>query len=328
MKLRFNAYLCRMRMSLLVGLLLGLLLSACGGDQSRRQLVDDAPSIAQTYRDQTGREIALAKRPDRVISLAPSITEIVFAIGAQAKLVARTEACDYPPAAADYPPVAVYPTLDLEQIKSYQPELLLATDEIFSPDDLTLMEKLGLPIYLQHFDSLADVYAGIRELGTVLRVPERANAVADSLAALEARVRDSTRHLARYRTLILISNDPLVVAGGGGYLDRLIEAAGGKNAFGQVEEAYFNTTVEQILQMQPEVLILPARRPSVYAELLDQYPPLYNTPADVNKQVHIIDPDLLYRPGPRLLQGLLQLTNMLHAKLTPASFIAPSPTDD
>lgn len=300
--------------------LLGLL-TACGGDRSRRKLVEQAPSIAQTYVDQTDREIALPKRPDRVISLAPSITEIVFAIGAQRKLVARTTACDYPAEVAEVPAVEVYPNLDLEQLKAHQPELLLATDEIFTPDDLQMMDRLGLPIYLQHFDSLADVYAGIRDLGQLLEVQSRANEIADSLQALEQRIRDSTVNQVKYRTMILISNDPLMVAGGGGYLNRLIEAAGGTNAFGQVDEAYFNTTVEQILKMQPEVLVIPSRRPNVYAELLNQYPPLYNTPADVNKQVHVIDPDLIYRPGPRLLQGLLEMTNVLHAKLTPSVFL-------
>jgi iron complex transport system substrate-binding protein len=294
---------------------------ACEGDQSRRKLVEQAPSIAQTYVDQTDRTIALPKRPDRVISLAPSITEIVFAIGAQRKLVARTTACDYPAAVAEVPAVEVYPNLDLEQLKAQQPELLLATDEIFSPDDLQMMERLGLPIYLQHFDSLADVYRGIRDLGQILQAQPRANQIADSLQALEQHIHDSTVNQVKYRTMILISNDPLMVAGGRGYLNRLIEAAGGTNAFGQVQEAYFNTTVEQILQMQPEVLIIPSRRPNVYAELLDQYPPLYNTPADVNKQVHVIDPDLIYRPGPRLLQGLLEMTNLLHAKLTPSVFL-------
>lgn len=294
---------------------------ACNGNQSRKQLVDNAPSIAQTYVDQTGREIALPKRPDRVASLAPSITEIVFAIGAEERLVARTQACDYPEEVTSYPEVQTYPSLDLEQIASYTPELLLATDEIFTPDDVARLEKLGLPIYLQHFDSLADVYEGIRELGALLRVPERANQVADSLVALEQRIRDSTANQVKYRTMILISNDPLIVAGGTGYLNRLIEAAGGKNAFAEVNEAYYTTTVEQILQVKPEVLVLPARRQTVYTELLGQYPLLYNTPADVNKQVHIMDPDLLYRPGPRLLQGLLELTNILHAKLTPATFV-------
>jgi len=309
----------KLRLTLLLTLV-GMLM-ACGEDQSRRKLVEQAPRIAQTYVDQTDREIALPKRPDRVISLAPSITEIVFAIGAQPKLVARTTACDYPAEVAKVPAVEVYPNLDLEQLKAQQPELLLATDEIFSPDDLQMMERLGLPIYLQHFDSLADVYEGIRDLGQLLEVGARANEIADSLQALEQRIRDSTDHQVKYRTMILISNDPLMVAGGGGYLNRLIEAAGGVNAFAQVEQAYFNTTVEQILKMQPEVLIIPSRRPNVYAELLNQYPPLYNTPADVNKQVHIIDPDLIYRPGPRLLQGLLEMTNMLHAKLTPPIFL-------
>jgi iron complex transport system substrate-binding protein len=307
-----------------LSLLLGLL-TACEGNDERRRLVEDAPSIAQHLEDQVGRELTLSNKPTRIISLAPNITEILFAIGAEDKLVARSQACDYPAEVDRYPTVTTYPELDLEQLKALDPDLIITTDEIFTPEDLALLDKLQLPIYLQRYDSLADVYRGMRELGEVLDVADQANRVADSLMALEQRVLDSTANAVHYRTTVLISNDPLKVVGGQGYLNQLIVNAGGLNVFADVQQPYPTTTVEQLLKAEPEYLILPSKQQGVYANLLEQYPALYNTPADVYDQVYVIDPDLLYRPGPRMLQGLLQLTHVLHSKLNPQFFIDAAP---
>lgn len=308
-----------------IGLLVSLLLTACGGNSDRRKLVENAPSISVTLTDQTDRTLQLPNRPQRIVSLAPNITEILFAIGAGDKLVARSQACDYPATVQSIPEVITYPRLDLEQLKALEPDLIVTTDEIFTPDDISMLERLGLPIYLQRYDSLADVYRGMRELGKILEVEAQAERVADSLMAIEARVLDSTAGAVHYRTTMLVSGDPLKVVGGQGYLNQLIENAGGKNVFVDVAEAYPNTTVEQLLQLQTEYLILPSKDRSVYQDLISQYPPLVNTPADVYKQVHVIDPDLLYRPGPRMLQGLLELTHILHSRFNPQLFVDAPP---
>ena len=101
----------------------------------------------------------------------------------------------------------------------------------------------------------------------------------------------------------------------------MIYKAGGQNVFSTKPDAYHRTTVEEILQAQPEFLILPTEDQQAYARLIEVHPMLYNTPADVADQAFLIAPDLLYRPGPRLLTGLLQLTNLLHSGLTPDYFL-------
>jgi len=297
-----------------------LLIMACG-DQGRRRLVAEAPLISQPLTDDTGRQLQLDEPPARIVSLAPSITEMVFAIGAEDKLVARSQACSYPPEVKAYPEVTTFPQLDLEQLQATEADLVLTTDEIFTPEDLAHLERTGLQIYLQSYRGLPDVYRGIRDLGKLLDREAAANALADSLARLEARITDSTRGQVHYRTMVLVSNDPLKVVGGGSYINELIEKAGGLNIYAEKEEAYPVTTVEEILSLQPEYIIIPSKQTGIYADLLVQYPPLYNTPADVAKQVHVMDPDLLYRPGPRMLRGLLELTHILHSPLTPDRFL-------
>lgn len=291
------------------------------GEGSKRQLVQNAPLISQTYEDDQGRQVRLPGQPQKVISLAPNITEMIFSIGAEDKLAARSQACDYPDAAQNVEEITTFPQLDLEELTQVGADLIITTDEIFTADDIAQLERLELPIYQQSYRTLSDVYRCMRDLGNLLQVEARANLIADSLADLEQRITDSTENEIKYRTLILISNDPLKVVGGSGFLNELIEKSGGLNVFGELEEAYPTVTVEAILKAQPEFLILPSKDDQIYADLLVQYPALYNTPADVQKQVHVIDPDLLYRPGPRMLEGLLDLTHILHTQLNPQSFL-------
>lgn len=297
-----------------------VLFLACGGS-NKRQLVTDAPYISQEFQDDQGNTIRLANKAQKVISLAPNITEMIFAIDAEDRLAARSQACDYPEAALDFPEITTFPQLDLEALKSVGADLLITTDEIFTQDDIQHLQRLQIPIYQQSYSTLSDVYRCMRDLGKLLGQGSRAEQVADSLENLESRITAATENEIKYRTLILISNDPLKVVGGTGFLNELIEKSGGLNVFADMEEAYPTVTVEAILKAQPEFLILPSTDDQVYANLLVQYPALYNTPADIQKQVRIIDPDLLYRPGPRMVEGLMSLTHILHTKLNPQSFL-------
>ncbi|MEO0896507.1 MAG: helical backbone metal receptor [Bacteroidota bacterium] len=299
-----------------------LFFCSCSNDSQKKKEIEDAPFISQQFTDDKGNTIRLSKKPTKVISLAPNITEIVFAIGAGDKLIGRSQACDYPDAALYKDEIITYPSLDLEQIKASGAELLLTTDEIFTPDDISQLERLGIPVYQQSYKSVADIFRGIRKLGEVLDVEERANVVADSLSALEKKISEKTENLVKYNTILLITNnDPLMVAGGRGYLNELIKKAGAKNAFAQTNKPYETITPEAFLASKPEYLILPSSNDQVYADFLTNFPSLYYTVAEKNNQVHIVDPDLIYRPGPRVVQGLMMLTQIFHSQLTPEEFV-------
>lgn len=313
-----NSYYLR---SMKQGLLFIFLLILFGCNDGNRKLVENAPLISQSYMDDTGRQIQLPRAPEKIISIAPNITEMIFAIGGGDKLVGRSQACDYPAEALDIPEIITYPQLDLEQLKVSGGELIITTDEIFTEDAVARLAKLNLPIYLQSYHTLADVNRCIRDLGTLLGREGQADALADSLEILEQRIVAETENQIKYKTMILVSNDPLKVVGGAGFLNEIIQKSGGKNVFEATEEEYPTMTVEAILAAQPEYIIIPAKDEQLYGELLSQYPMLTNTPADFNKQVFIVDPDLFYRPGPRMVQGLMELTHILHNQLNPQQFL-------
>jgi len=305
---------------LLILLLSAFLLTACTND-ARRKLVTEAPLISQNITDDLGRKINLPNSVNRMISIAPNITEMIYALGAQDKLIARSQACNYPPEVVELETIMTSPQLDIEQLKMYEADLVITTDEVFSSEDIARLEGFDIPVYVQSYKNLKDIYRAAKNLGAILGVEKKASEVADSLRNLTLRITNETEKQAKYATLILISNDPLTVVGGTGFLNELIDKAGGKNIFAENGQDYFPTTVEEIIQKKPEYIILPSKNEQIYAQLLAQYPSLQNTPADISKQVFLIDPDLIYRPGPRMFQGLLKLTHILHSSLNTERFL-------
>ena len=159
-------------------------------------------------------------------------------------------------------------------------------------------------------------------LGSVFGVTEKAKQVADSLRQLEKRIVAATQDKIPYATLILTSSgDPLQAVGGSGYLNQLIKKAGGKNIFSDIDRPYSAVDVEAILVKKPEYLILPSGNDQIYQEIIAQYPGLYNTPAEKQKQIFVVNPDIYFRPGPRTLEALMDLTQILHSQLTPQQFL-------
>ncbi|TAE46323.1 MAG: hypothetical protein EAZ89_20295, partial [Bacteroidetes bacterium] len=209
---------------LLHGLLIVLSISACQG--KRQKLASEALPITRSFTDASGRSVSLSKTPERIISLAPNITEILFAIGSGDRVAARSQACNFPEEALLLPEITTYPQLDLEQVQAANADLILTTDEIFSADDIAQLGRLGIPVFVQSYRSLDDVYRSMRVLGELLENSTEANAAADSLARLEQAIAKATENQIRYGTLIVISNDPLKVVGGGSYMDELIRKAG------------------------------------------------------------------------------------------------------
>lgn len=290
-------------------------------NQDKKQLVKDAPLISRSFTDATGNVILLPSAPSSVVSIAPSLTEIIFAIGAQDKLVARSEACTYPPAALSIPEVPTLPILDLDSLKRVEADLLISTDDVFDTAAVRLLSQAGMPVFLLKSQRLEDMYTSILALGDLLGENKTARNLADSLLQIEKHIVDSTVNQIHYRTAIIVSSDPLRVVGGTGLLNELIEKAGGMNVFEAAPMALYETTAEEILKAQPEFLIIPAKNDQVYGDLLVQYPALYQTPAEILKQVHIVDPDPFYRASPRMIEGLLTLTHILHSKFSPDIFL-------
>ncbi|MDH3503017.1 MAG: cobalamin-binding protein [Nitrospirota bacterium] len=269
----------------------------------------------RTFVDDLGRKLYLAKPPQRIVSLAPSITEILFAIGLNEEIVGVTEFCDFPPEALTKPKVG-YATPNLEMIVVLQPQLVLAPRSFLRVDLLNKLEQLKIPTFIFDPHTVEDIFAHIQLLGRMVGRPQEANAQAalmrKQLASLSSRLKD----LPRPTLLYILNSEPLITVGPGSFIHRLIELAGGRNAAEEAAAPYPRLTMEEVLRQNPDILLFPVgRQEGIPQEEQDSWRRWITLSAVQHDKLFHVDSDLLNRPGPRIIEGLKQLVKILHPEV-------------
>ncbi|MCI0372202.1 MAG: cobalamin-binding protein [candidate division NC10 bacterium] len=276
------------------------------------------PTLAAPVRDMTGREVEVSRTVARVVSLAPSLTEILFALGAGDLTVGVTDFCDYPPAAAVKPKVGTVLAPNPEVILALEPDLVLATTDGNRQETVLLLERLGLPTFVVHAEGLDGIYATIRAMGRLLGRPTRASALVEVMRSRVAWVARQVRGRPRVRVLYVLWPDPLITAGRGSIIDDLVRLAGGENVAGGIALRYPRLGLEEVLRVDPEVILLagmgsrPLRPESVRG--WEGWQVLRAVQAG---RVRSLDGDLLHRPGPRIVEGLEAIARALHPDAFP-----------
>ncbi len=272
----------------------------------------------RTFVDDTGRKIYLSKTPKRIVSLAPSITEILFAIGAGDLVVGVTEFCDYPPEALSKPKVG-YSQPNLELIVALQPDLIVAPKSFLRVDLLKRLEQLKIPTFLFEPKTVEDILTHIRVLGRMVgRVPESlklSERIRKRIDTLAARLNGRSRPT----LLFVLNTDPLITVGPGSYIHQLIELAGARNAAENSGVPYPRFNIEEVLRQNPAYLLFPTGRfEGIPQAEQDQWRRW--TSLEAVKQNHLVQvqSDLLNRPGPRVIEGLETLVKILHPDVAEA----------
>jgi iron complex transport system substrate-binding protein len=269
----------------------------------------------RTFVDDIGRKLYLATPPQRIISLAPSVTEILFAIGLDDEIVGVTEFCDFPPKALTKPKVG-YATPNLETIVGLQPHLVLAPRTFLRADLINKLEQLKIPTFILDAHTVEDIFAHIQLLGRMLGRVQEANAQAalmrKELAGLTRRLVD----LPRPTLLYILNSDPLITVGPGSFIHRLIELAGGRNAAGQASAPYPRLTMEEVLRQNPDILLFPVGKQEGIPQAEQDSWKRWDTLSAVQQgNLFQVNSDILNRPGPRILEGLRQLVKFLHPEV-------------
>ncbi len=263
--------------------------------------------------DQVGREVEVPAAPGRVIALIPSLTEIVYSLGRGDLLVGATRYANEPEAAAALPRIGTYLYLDVERIVALKPDLCLGVRD-GNPDHLIRrIEAMGIPVFAFDPRTVSEIMETVTLMGDLLGARQKADrivaAMQDKLDAVDRRVANVS---ARPGVFFMIDVAPMVSAGSGTFIDRLITRAGGRNLVGKVT-GYPRYSWEDILVMQPEVVIISSMAGGYTEEqLLKQWRKWPRIPAVRNNRVYVVDADLFDRPVPRLVDGLVELTDILH----------------
>lgn len=199
-----------------------------------------APAAGADWVDAVGRTVTVPEAPERIVSLVPSVTETLFALGLGGRVAGVTEFCTYPPEAAARPRVGSYASPSLEAVAALAPDLVFASADMTRPAAVSRLEALGVPVYVVYPRSLAQTAWTLRAIGAVAGAPDAGERLAAELEAAVRRVEAAVSGRARPRVLLCVMVQPLVAAGPGTLADDLIAAAGGRNCVPPGPAAYPN----------------------------------------------------------------------------------------
>jgi len=283
-------------------------------------------SAAISIIDAVGEKVVLARPAQRVISLAPSLTETIFALGAGDRLVGRTSYCNYPPEAAKVPPVGDMLTLRYEEIIALKPDLIVMSIAGNTDANYRKLRDLGLTVCAIGAENVGNVIASLDTMGMLLGRRAEAGVMLERLFGQIDSVRGLAVAAPPVTTFIVIDKSPLITASRG-FLAEELMLAGGENIAAGESAGYPKYSREAILRRNPEVILLPGTSWSAVDDLLKTYPEWKNLRAVRNNRVYVIPPDIIMRPGPRITQGVTALYEALHgadpkallARLAPAA---------
>lgn len=270
------------------------------------------PVAPQQLHDDLGRAVTVPAQPRRIMALAASMTEMLFAVADTATIIARTQVCDYPAAALRKPIVNSYP-LDLERLVSLKPDVVFTVEGITSLDDAARLEKLGIPVYYQRYEKIADILRGLRDLGHILHRDEAARYLTDSLSAALQTVQQLPTPTPRPAVLAITWQDPIYVYGQNTLFTDKIRLAGGQNAVQEkFAQPYPALTREYILKLNP-IMLLGGRFGKMDSTFFKNYPELRRIRAYQQGRVYDATDDLMSRPGPRVVESVRELRRLIWA---------------
>lgn len=266
--------------------------------------------------DPLGRKVDLPDDPVRVISFAPSITEIMYALGLEDRLVAATRFSDYPEGARSLPRVGTYIQLDIEKIVAFSPDLCLAIKDGNPVGVINRLKDFSIPVYGVDPRDLDSVMETLQQLAGIFHVEEKANAIVHEMEKRIRRVRDLAEATEKKPGVFFqIGISPIVSVGKGTYLDEMIMLSGGRN-LASGNNPYPRFTKEQVIALSPDVFIISSMaREAVFAQIQNEWKKWTSIAAVKNNRIHLVDSNLFDRPGPRLVAGLEILFTLIHPEL-------------
>jgi ABC-type Fe3+-hydroxamate transport system substrate-binding protein len=282
-----------------------------------------ASVATRVWTDDKGRRVVVPRHPERILSYAPNLTEILFAIGASDRLVGRTRFCDWPPEAQSVPSFGGILDPDFEKIAALRPDLVLATTVGNPRDKVEALGRLGYPVFVTSPQTVKDVVSDIEQIGNVVDAREGAAQVAARMRADLEEVGRRVEGRPAPRTLVVIWQDPLRTIGQGTFLEDIVRRAGGEPVLGPGDAKYPQLSMEVVLRKAPEVILLglPGEPGRGEERFWAQFPTL---PAVRDGRILSVDIETLSRPGPRIAEAIRDLARAIH----PAAFSDETPAGE
>ncbi|MEP7273163.1 MAG: cobalamin-binding protein [Acidobacteriota bacterium] len=292
-----------------------LLITAClllAGACARPATDQGILSPRREFSDGLGRRVNVAFPPQRIISLAPSVTEALFALGLDDRITAVTSYCDYPAAALQKEKVGDTLHLNLERIISLRPDLVVISTASQLENLTRRLDELAIPVYVVSPRSVTEVASSLRGLGAATGTEARAETVASEMERRIGEVQKRLEDVTRPKVLYVLQTSPLITVGGKTFINDLIVLAGGVSISAAQTADYPQFSRETAVASKPDVIIAPASHGTEIVKEESLKHDFAGTPAIARGRIVRVDPDFVDRPGPRLIDGLEQLARGLH----------------
>ncbi len=274
-----------------------------------------AAAVAETREvtDETGRHVAVPVDVRRIVSLAPNLTETIYALGAQDRLVGVTNYCDYPADALKKTKIGTALNPSLEAIVGLKPDLVLATTAIDRLETVQALERLGISVYATDPHTVDGILVSIRNVGDVIGAPQQGDALATSLASRLAQIKQQLAGSAPKRILFVVWEKPLITMGKNTFLADAVRRAGGESVI-HLTQNWPTVSLEEAVRQQPDALVFasgdPQNTEKEYANLSAE--PGWRVLHAVEQRHIITVSDAIARPAPRLIDAIEELARALH----------------
>lgn len=285
-------------------LLLLLSFSACKFDQNNNSTVVSGQSREIT--DDLGYRIKLPEKVTRAVSLAPNLTEIIFAVGAGDKLVGVTDFCNFPEEANKIKKIGDTLKPNIENIIALKPQVVMVSTASQLETFSKTLEQQGIMVFVTNPNSLDGIYQSIEKVGQIFGTKDKANEVVSSLKKRVADVEEKTKNYDKPKVFVQIDK-ALYTIGKDSYMTDLVAKAGGVSVTKNLDTAYPKLSKETALALNPDVIILSESPGNEEPNEVFK-----NSPAVKNGKVFKINADILSRPAPRIIDGLEQMAEKLH----------------
>ncbi|HEC20554.1 MAG TPA: cobalamin-binding protein [Gammaproteobacteria bacterium] len=263
-----------------------------------------------SVKDDAGNTVTLAKPAQRIISLAPHVTELLYAAGAGNRLVGAVEYSDYPEAAKSLPRVGSYNAVDLERIIALKPDLVVVWQSGTLKGSVQKLRQMGVPVFASEPQTLEDIAQNLRRLGQLAGTDKTASAAAERFLTGLNRLRARYGHSEPVSVFYQVWQQPLMTIGGRHMISQVIELCGGRNIFAGLSALAPRVSLESVLAKNPQVIVgggVTENNPQ-WKEYWQQWPQIR---AVKNSHVYSVNPDLLQRQTPRILLGAEVLCEQL-----------------
>ncbi|MEW6732194.1 MAG: cobalamin-binding protein [Acidobacteriota bacterium] len=310
---------------LVVVIVVAMMLTSCSqsSSSSPNAISTDKASLSahRTVTDELGRTVTIVSEPKRIISLAPNITEILFALDLGPRIVGVTTYCNYPPQATTIDKVGDTLRPNLEQIIALHPDLVLISTASQLQQFLAKLTEAGIPIFVLKSPSVEATLHSIVTVGQLTNRETQAKALVNQLRGRLATIAEKVAGKPRPKVFFVVGTEPLITAGRDAFITDLINFAGGDSISADVAAEWPAYSAETVIARAPDIILVPGWHANEQASDekngLKLPPGLEVTPAVRNGRTHTINPDLILRPGPRIVDGLAEMARLFHPEAAP-----------